>query len=188
MKRIGVLKRRAVFGPPLSLLGSHSNSVMMIAETFVPGESEARSVSSRADLRLRWPDGRYRDLRARLVGGDLSGVWLRLPSRRYGQRCSAGQDGDFDACGYLAKQTGLQLDPEELRARRGRRKLELVAAQPLMPGIAGYLRGGANAAACTLGVASSSSRGWVAGHLDRLGVADLFDAIVTGDDVAHVEA
>src|SRR6476620_6709126 len=51
-----------------------------------------------------------------------------------------GSGRDFDACGYLAKRTGLQLDPEELRARKGRRKLELVAAQPLMPGIAAYRR------------------------------------------------
>ena len=83
-------------------------------------------------------DGRYRDFRARLVGGDLSGVWLRLPSRRWA-KVLGGSGRDFDACGYLAKQTGLQLDPEELRARRWRRKLELVAEQPLMPGIAGYL-------------------------------------------------
>jgi HAD superfamily hydrolase (TIGR01509 family) len=97
-----------------------------------------------------------------------------------------GSGRDFDACGYLAKQTGLQLDPEELRARRWRRKLELVAAQPLMPGITQYLADGKHNG-LELGVASSSSREWVAGHLDRLSVTNLFDAIVTGDDVAHVK-
>jgi HAD superfamily hydrolase (TIGR01509 family) len=97
-----------------------------------------------------------------------------------------GSGRDFDACGYLTEQTGLQLDPEELRARRGRRKLELVAAQPLMPGIAAYLADGKHGG-LTLGVASSSSREWVVGHLERLGVTYLFDAIVTGDDVAHVK-
>jgi beta-phosphoglucomutase-like phosphatase (HAD superfamily) len=30
-------------------------------------------------------------------------------------------------------------------------------------------------------------RGWVVGHLDRLGVTDLFDAIVTRDDVTDVK-
>ncbi len=93
---------------------------------------------------------------------------------------------DFDACGYLEKQTGLQLDPEELRARRGRRKLELVAEEPLMPGIAAYLADGKRGD-LKLGVASSSSREWVVGHLDRLDVTNQFDAIVTGDDVAHVK-
>jgi len=101
-------------------------------------------------------------------------------------RVLGGSGRDFDACGYLTKQTGLQLDPEELRARRGRRKLELVAAQPLMPGIAAYLADGKRSG-LMLGVASSSSRDWVVGHLDRLGVTDRFDAIVTGDDVARVK-
>jgi HAD superfamily hydrolase (TIGR01509 family) len=105
------------------------------------------------------------------------GVWARI---------LGGSGRDFDACGYLAQQTGLQLDPEELRTRRWRRKLELVAAQPLMPGIAAYLAEGKRSG-LTLGVASSSSREWVVGHLDRLGVTDLFDAIVTGDDVTDVK-
>jgi beta-phosphoglucomutase-like phosphatase (HAD superfamily) len=97
-----------------------------------------------------------------------------------------GSGRDFDACGYLAKRMGLQLDPEELRARRWRRKLELVAAQLLMPGITQYLADGKHNC-LELGVASSSSREWVEGHLDRLGVTNMFDAIVTGDDVAHVK-
>jgi HAD superfamily hydrolase (TIGR01509 family) len=97
-----------------------------------------------------------------------------------------GSRGGFDACVYLAERTELQLDPEELRARRGRRKLELVAEEPLMPGIASYLAEGKRQG-LRLGVASSSARGWVVGHLNRLGVADLFDAIVTRDDVAQVK-
>jgi hypothetical protein len=70
-----------------------------------------------------------------------------------------GSGRDFDACGYLTKRTGLHLDPEELRARRRRRKLELVVAQPLMPGIAIYPAEG-TCSGLTLGVASSSSREW----------------------------
>ena len=38
-----------------------------------------------------------------------------------------------------------------------------------------------------LAVASNSSRKWVVGHLDRLGVADQFDAIITADNVTHVK-
>jgi HAD superfamily hydrolase (TIGR01509 family) len=97
-----------------------------------------------------------------------------------------GSRGGFDACLYLAEQTGLQLDHEELRARRKQRHFELVAEQPLMPGAAAYLAHGKRRS-MKLGVASSSSRGWVVGHLDRLGVTHLFDAIVTRDDVAHVK-
>ena len=97
-----------------------------------------------------------------------------------------GSRGGVDACVYLAEQTGHELDHEELRSRRGRRKLELVAEEPLMPGIAAYLAEGKRRS-MKLGVASSSSRGWVVGHLDRLGVTDLFDAIVTRDDVTLVK-
>ncbi len=97
-----------------------------------------------------------------------------------------GSRGGFDACVYLAEQTGHELDHEELHARRGRRKLELVADEPLMSGIATYLTEGKRLK-MQLGVASSSSRGWVVGHLDRLGVTDLFDAIVTRDDVTLVK-
>jgi HAD superfamily hydrolase (TIGR01509 family) len=73
-----------------------------------------------------------------------------------------------------------------LRARRKQRHFDLVAAQPLMPGIATYLAEGKRRG-LTLGLASSSSRGWVVGHLDRLGVTDMFDAIMTRDDVAQVK-
>jgi HAD superfamily hydrolase (TIGR01509 family) len=97
-----------------------------------------------------------------------------------------GSRGGFDACVYLAEQTGLQLDHDELRARRKQRHFDLVAAQPLMPGIVAYLAEGRRLN-LKLGVASSSTRGWVEGHLDRLGVVDMFDAIVTRDDVAQVK-
>ena len=97
-----------------------------------------------------------------------------------------GSRGGFDACVYLTEQTGLQLDHDVLRARRKQRHVDLVAAQPLMPGIADYLAEGRRLN-LKLGVASSSSRGWVVGHLERLGVVDMFDAIMTRDDVAQVK-
>jgi HAD superfamily hydrolase (TIGR01509 family) len=97
-----------------------------------------------------------------------------------------GSRGGFDACVYLAEQTGLQLDHDELRARRKQRHCDLAAAQPLMPGIVEYLAEGRRLN-LQLGVASSSSHSWVAGHLERLGVTELFDAIVTRDDVTDVK-
>src|SRR5215831_11289419 len=66
-----------------------------------------------------------------------------------------GSRGGFDACVYLAEQTGLQLDHDAFHARRQRRKLEMVAAQPLMPGIAAYLAE-SKQRDLKLGVASSS--------------------------------
>ena len=38
-----------------------------------------------------------------------------------------------------------------------------------------------------LGVASSSSRGWVEGHLGRRGILEFFDAIRTSDDVVRLK-
>jgi HAD superfamily hydrolase (TIGR01509 family) len=36
----------------------------------------------------------------------------------------------------------------------------------------------------TIAIASSSPRPWVRGHLERVGALDLFDHVVTGDEVA----
>ena len=85
----------------------------------------------------------------------------------------------------LTKHTGLQLDPEVLCARRWRRKLELVAAQPLLPGIASPTEGkrsGLSSVSRQVPRASgwqATSTGWAS--------PDFFDAIVTGDDVARVK-
>lgn len=97
-----------------------------------------------------------------------------------------GSGRDFDPCAYLAELSGQSLDHEMLRARRRRRNLALAEDQPLLPGVAGYLAA-SKRLALKLAVASSSSRAWVAGHLNRLGVLGEFDAIVTADDVERVK-
>ena len=93
---------------------------------------------------------------------------------------------EFDPIAYLAERVGQPLDATALRARRGHCKLELVATQPLLAGVADYIAAGTRLG-LTLGVASSSSRAWVVGHLDRLGVTDQFAAITTADDVTRVK-
>ena len=97
-----------------------------------------------------------------------------------------GSGAEFDPCAYLAEQTGQSLDADALRARRWQRKLELCAGQALLPGVSDYLAA-AKRLDLKLGVASSSSRRWVVGHLDRLGVTPAFDAIITADDVTRVK-
>ncbi len=93
---------------------------------------------------------------------------------------------EFDPCAYLIKQIGQPLDCEAIRARRWQRKLQLVASQPLLPGVSDYIAS-AKHLGLLLGVASSSSRAWVVGHLDRLAVTDMFDVIITADNVTHVK-
>jgi HAD superfamily hydrolase (TIGR01509 family) len=70
--------------------------------------------------------------------------------------------------------------------RRIARRVELVLAKPLLPGVADLARA-ARARGMKVGVASSSSRDWVHGHLERLGILDLFDCVCSRDDVEHVK-
>jgi len=97
-----------------------------------------------------------------------------------------GSGAEFDACAYLEQQLGRAIDREGLRVRRWRRKLELVASQPLLPGVETYLRE-ARSLGLKVGLASSSSHGWVSGILDRLGIVGSFDCVVCGDDVTLVK-
>jgi HAD superfamily hydrolase (TIGR01509 family) len=75
---------------------------------------------------------------------------------------------------------------QEVIDRRVERRAELVLAQPLLPGVEDLVDG-ARAAGMRVGVASSSSRDWVSGHLERLGLLDRFDCIRCRDDVEHVK-
>lgn len=97
-----------------------------------------------------------------------------------------GSGAEFDPCLHLAGLTGQTFDHDALRLRRQERKLALVANEPLLPGIRDAIDY-AKEYGLKLGVASSSSRRWVVGHLDRLTVTSLFDTIVSSDDVERVK-
>jgi HAD superfamily hydrolase (TIGR01509 family) len=86
---------------------------------------------------------------------------------------------------YLEEQLGRPL-AQEVIDRRIERRVEMVLAQPLLPGVAGLLDA-ARLRGMKVGVASSSSREWVDGHLTRLGILDRFDCMRTRDDVEHVK-
>jgi HAD superfamily hydrolase (TIGR01509 family) len=97
-----------------------------------------------------------------------------------------GSSSEFDACAHLTELSGVAFDHEELKQRRYQRKLELVANEPLLPGIADALAA-ARRHDIRLAVASSSRYQWVGGHLDRLGVTHLFETIVCRDDVTRIK-
>jgi HAD superfamily hydrolase (TIGR01509 family) len=86
---------------------------------------------------------------------------------------------------YLEEQIGHELSRAVLD-RRIERRVELVLAQPVLPGVADLVEAG-RAAGLKLGVASSSSRDWVSGHLERLGIRDRFGCLCTRDDVEQVK-
>ncbi|TMD90969.1 MAG: HAD family hydrolase [Chloroflexi bacterium] len=86
---------------------------------------------------------------------------------------------------HLEERLGRPL-AEEVINRRVERRIELVLAQALLPGVAERVDE-AGAAGLKVGVASSSSRDWVNGHLQRLGLLARFDCIRCRDDVEHVK-
>lgn len=92
----------------------------------------------------------------------------------------------FDIYGYLEEQVGRALDREMVRVERRRRLDELMAAEPLRPGIADYLVD-IERMGLLSGVASSASRAWVMGNLKKRRLAARFQVISTADDVQHAK-
>jgi HAD superfamily hydrolase (TIGR01509 family) len=93
-----------------------------------------------------------------------------------------GQASHFDPFSELERRLGRELDREEVGVRRRVRVRELVEAQPLLPGIIEW-RDEAHALGLKLGIASNSTRDWVLGHLNRLGIGDEWDCVRCRDDV-----
>jgi HAD superfamily hydrolase (TIGR01509 family) len=93
--------------------------------------------------------------------------------------------GYFDAVAELERRLGRPLDREAIQAGRRLREIELVTEMEVLPGVREW-RDEAVAMGVRLGVASSSSRRWVVGHLDRLGL-DGWACVRCGDEVARAK-
>lgn len=94
--------------------------------------------------------------------------------------------GTFDPYGLLAQQSGRSVDRAAVRTRRRQRFHELVAQEPLRPGVAVLLEAAA-AQGIPLAVASSSTRDWVEEHLTTRKLRDYFSAVFTANDVERVK-
>jgi HAD superfamily hydrolase (TIGR01509 family) len=92
----------------------------------------------------------------------------------------------FDPCAHLEAQLGKLLDREVIIQQRCQRYHELLGATSALPGVREYIAE-AKRLGLRLGVASSSSREWVVGHLTELGLSAYFDCIKCRDDVARVK-
>ncbi len=92
----------------------------------------------------------------------------------------------FDAAAHLEKLTGQPLDRATLNARWRARGDELIAAQPILPGVQGYLAE-AERLNLKLAIASSSPHSWVDTHLARLGLLAHFERIICADDVTRTK-
>ena len=92
----------------------------------------------------------------------------------------------FDPAVELASLCGRALDVAALTARHRTDCDALVAAQRVLPGVRERLED-ARRLDVRLGVASSSSRAWVEGHLTRLGLREYFEVVRCRDDVKVVK-
>jgi HAD superfamily hydrolase (TIGR01509 family) len=92
----------------------------------------------------------------------------------------------FDPFDELESKLGRKLDRGTIVPERRQRELDLIAQQSVMPGVEEYIRD-AQRLGFKLGIASSSSRQWVTGHLTRLSLVDHFEVIHTSDDVVRTK-
>jgi HAD superfamily hydrolase (TIGR01509 family) len=107
-----------------------------------------------------------------------------LPFERWVQIVGSTTTG-FHPQHHLEERLGRPL-PKEVLDRRVGRRTEMILAQAVLPGVVQHLDA-ARELGLGLGVASSSTREWVAGHLDRLGILGRFDCLRCRDDVANAK-
>jgi beta-phosphoglucomutase-like phosphatase (HAD superfamily) len=106
---------------------------------------------------------------------------VELPLRVWAD-CIGAPAGVFDPVDFLERHLGTPVDRADIVERRRRRFHSLVSTQPLCTGIA-LLVGDCQKQGIALAVASSATRDWVEGHLDRLGILNAFDCIRCVEDV-----
>ncbi len=107
-----------------------------------------------------------------------------LPFERWVQIVGSSTIG-FHPQHHLEERLGRPL-PKVVLDRRIGRRTEMVLANKLLPGVVEHLDA-ARASGLKVGVASSSTRDWVLGHLVRLGILDRFDCLRCRDEVANVK-
>ena len=111
---------------------------------------------------------------------------LELPFSEWGKIIGTANAEHFNPLSQLERLIGRELNHDEILRQRRERELAMIHAQPVMPGVLACLQD-AKAMGLKLGVASSSSRDWVTGHLERLGLLDFFECIRTSDDVERTK-
>jgi HAD superfamily hydrolase (TIGR01509 family) len=92
----------------------------------------------------------------------------------------------FDPARELATLCGRDLDCGALTERHRADCDALIAHETILPGVRDYVEE-ARQLGVRLGVASSSSRTWVEGHLTRLGLREHFEVVRCRDDVKIVK-
>ncbi|MET9020087.1 HAD family hydrolase [Actinopolymorpha sp. NPDC004070] len=95
-------------------------------------------------------------------------------------------DHHFDPYAELERASGRTVDRGAIRTARRARIRALISDQPVLPGVEDYLRQ-ARDHGLRVGLASSSSRDWIQGHLAERGLLHHFDTVRTGDEVERTK-
>lgn len=109
-----------------------------------------------------------------------------LPLAQWTSIIGTSEHEHFDPFDTLEQQVGQVLDRQALRQKRYDHEMEIVFAQPILPGVEETLKA-AKAHPLKLGIASSSNRDWVVGNLARLGLLEYFEIVHTSDDVERTK-
>ncbi len=84
---------------------------------------------------------------------------------------------------YLAKKLNCnKISQSKIRQKFNELKSSLIEKEVLLPGVLDYLKDAASLG-LRIGLASSSDSIWINYHIDRLGLRNSFDSILTKDDV-----
>lgn len=117
----------------------------------------------------------------------LAEFGLPLPIAVWEDVIGRGGAGSRDPlCDYLEASLGKPVDRDALRERARRMHRERSQTLPARDGVREHIQE-AREAGLRLGVASSSSRAWVEGHLSRLGLLASFDAVCVREDVQQTK-
>ncbi|MEN8173036.1 MAG: HAD family phosphatase, partial [Chloroflexota bacterium] len=107
---------------------------------------------------------------------------LSLPFDTWASIIGTSAAEHFDPFDQLEQALDRKLDRDKLTADRLAVEISLVTKNAVLPGVEGTIAA-AKTAGLKLAVASSSTRDWVEGHLDRLALIDNFDTICCAEDV-----
>ena len=98
------------------------------------------------------------------------------------ENCLGSAEGTNMFYDNLEEQLGQPVDMETIAPRLQTRELEMIEAQPVLPGVSEYIQR-AGQLGLKLGVASSSTCKWVTGHLEKRGLRESFQCVLGSDDV-----
>ncbi|MFD0711588.1 HAD family hydrolase [Paenibacillus sp. GCM10027626] len=110
---------------------------------------------------------------------------LELPQEVW-MRCVGTSFDEFNPFTYLEEKIQKPIDREATQKFTEEQHALVMQDRDIRPGVEDYLRS-AQSLGLKIGLASSSTRSWVTGFLERYGLLQYFSCIRTADDVSKVK-